>query len=78
MKTFAQFAQGREFFHGGVSEDFHRRVRYVTEIDSLYKLYAWCRIRYPDFYREHQPFMGCTGKQLMQRIWAAYLEAVET
>lgn len=77
MKMFAQFVQNREFFHGGISDDFHRRLREASNVDSLYRLYAWCRVRYPDFYREHQPFLKCTGKQLMARIWASYLEAVE-
>ncbi len=77
-KTFQTFVQGREFFTGAVADDFHMRIRGASEIDSLLKLYAWCRIRFPDFYWEHQPFLGCTGKQLMARIWARYLEAVES
>lgn len=77
-KTFQAFVQGREFFTGASADDFHRRIRRETKIDSLYKLYAWCRIRYPDFYRDHQPFLGCSGKQQMARLWASYLEAVES
>lgn len=76
--TFNTFAQGREFLTGSLADDFHRRLRAERKIDSLYRLYAWCRLRFPDFYRERQVFLGCTGKQLMQRIWAQYLEAVES
>lgn len=77
MTTFRTFAQGRVFFTGTLADDFHRRIRLQTKIVSLLGLYAWCRVRYPDFYWERQPFLGCTGKQQMARIWASYLEAVE-
>ncbi len=79
MKTFAQFLQSEEFFQwapvsGTFAAEFHRRLRKARKIDSLLKLYAWYRLRYPDFYRDHQPFLDGTGKEAMARLWASYME----
>ena len=74
MTTLHAFVQGREFFTGTLADGFHPRLHYITDIDSPYGLYAWCRIRFPQFYHEHEQLLGCTGKQLMGRIWASFLE----
>ena len=37
--------------------------------------HAWVRQRYPDFYRNgHLLSGGMTGKEIMQRVWAGYLD----
>ena len=74
MTSFREFVFLREFFTGDLAQDFHSRLRHSAgKIEGLLGLYAFCRLRWPDFYREHQAFLGCTGKQQMQRIWAQYL-----
>lgn len=75
--TFGRWADGQIFFTGGPSDEFHRALHRAQNVNSLYSLYHFCRLRFPDFYRDHHPFLDGTGQHQMRRIWSKYLEDIE-
>lgn len=78
-KSFRNYVHSAEFgrrwcWPGNASDAFRARLA-REEMGSLRSLQNWFRERYPEQYRQRSLLNdGLTGKQVIDKMWAAYLD----